>query len=253
MGLTLIAIFTAALLLPGIIAARAFYFAGQTREVEVPVPSLSTPNGISLVGGFSVVTHVIYAGSLQFISGMRERIPLPLADPYHLFETTPGIPALDLAWSFLSGLLLLSVLAVIVGLIVGWLALKFLDKSLIYGPLADVIESAKGDDKFITAYVVSKISEGDRFIGYQGTVDSLVRDEDRFPTKIVLKDVIPFYLTLGTDGPQRLEADQWIDWLVLRSDDWHNIAFRVFQLVDDVQSPVSMPTTAQAGPATQTD
>jgi hypothetical protein len=61
MGLTLIAIFSAALLLPGIIAARGFYFAGQTREVEVPVPSLSTPDGIALVGFFSLLTHALLA------------------------------------------------------------------------------------------------------------------------------------------------------------------------------------------------
>lgn len=233
MGLTLLAIFTAALLLPGIIAARAFYFAGQTREVEVPVPSLSTPNGISLVGGFSVFIHAAYVAALLLVSRLPTFIPLPLADPYRVLVARPDTSALDLAWSFLSGLLLLCTLAGLVGLVAGLLALKCLDKSLVYGPLADVIESAKGDDKFITAYVISKITEGDRLIGYQGTVDSLFRDEDRFPSKVVLKDVVPFYLTLGEDGPKRNEADQWIDWLVLRADDWHNIAFRVYQLVDD--------------------
>lgn len=241
-GLTLVAIFTAALLLPGIIAARAFYFAGQTREVEVPVPSLSTPDGISLVGGFSVLIHAVYVASLQFISELPALIPLPLANPYRALTASEETVPLDLAWSFLSGLFLLCALAVAVGLIAGVLAIKFLDKSLVYGPLADVIENARGDDKFITAYVVSKISEGDRLIGYQGTVDSLFRDEDRFPAKVVLKDVVPFYLTLGVDGPKRNEADQWIDWLVLRADDWHNIAFRVYQLVDDEPAAPSLQT-----------
>lgn len=233
MGLTLIAIFTAALLLPGIIAARAFYFSGQTREVEVPVPSLSSPNGISLVGGFSVLIHATYVAVLQLVSLLPALTRLPLADPYLVLAAPAGARPLDLAWSFLSGLTLLSTLAVAVGLASGWLAIKCLDKSLVYGPLADVIENAKGDDKFITAYVVSKIHEGNRLIGYQGTVDSLFRDEDRFPSKVVLKDVVPFYLILGEDGPKRSEADQWIDWLVLGAEDWHNIAFRVYQLIDD--------------------
>lgn len=79
------------------------------------------------------------------------------------------------------------------------------------------------------------MSEGTRFVGYQGTVDSLFRDDDRFPTKVVLKDVVPFYLELGDDSPVRKEAKQVIDWLVITADDWHNIAFRVFQLVDDSQ------------------
>lgn len=233
MGLTLLAIFTAALLLPGIIAARAFYFAGQTREIEVPVPSLSTPNGISLVGGFSVLVHTLYVVGLKLVGLLPPVVPLPLADPYQPFLAPASATALDVAWSFLSGLFLLTALAVAIGLVAGRAAIKYLDKSLVYGPLADVIESAKGDDTFITAYVVTKIEQDDRFIGYQGTVDSLFRDEDRFPAKIVLKDAVPFYLKFGSDGPERKEAGQVIDWIVLRADDWHNVAFRVFQLIDD--------------------
>jgi hypothetical protein len=233
MGLTLLAIFTAALLLPGIIAARAFYFAGQTREVEVAVPSLSTPNGISLVGGFSIIVHALYVLGLRIVSTLPEWTSLPLADPYRPFAAPVTGPSLDIASAFLSGLCLLSVLAALLGFLGGKIAIRCLDKALVYGPLADVIESANGDDKFITAYVVTKISVGDRFVGYQGTVDSLFRDDDRFPTKIVLKDVVPFYLTFGKDGPRREEADQIIDWIVLRADDWHNVAFRVFQLVED--------------------
>ena len=48
MGLTLIAILTAALLLPGIMAAWAFFQAAQTNEVESSVPSLSTPEGLGV-------------------------------------------------------------------------------------------------------------------------------------------------------------------------------------------------------------
>lgn len=235
MGLTLLAIFTAALLLPGIIAARAFFFAGQTREVEVPVPALSSANGISLVGIFSVTVHLIYVVILQLVTCIPAWTSLPLANPYRAFLVEPGISALELAWSFWSGLLWLCCLAAVAGFGAGRWALLNLDKSQIYGPLADVIESAKGDDKFIIAYVITKMIHDDRFVGYQGTVESLFRDEDRFPTKIVLKDVVPFYLKVGEDGPERTEADQWIDWLVLRAEDWHNIAFRVYQLVDDEQ------------------
>lgn len=234
MGLTLVAIFTAALLLPGIIAARAFFFAGQTREVEVAVPSLSTPNGISLVGGFSVLVHWLYVAGLTGVAALPPFLPLPLADPYRPFITTSdGEPPLDLVWSFLSGLLLLSALAVAVGWLAGRAAIARLDKALVYGPLADVIDSASGDDKFITAYVVTKTGDANRLLGYQGTVDSLFRDDDRFPTKVVLREVAPFYLLLDPQGPTRVEGDQQIDWIVLRAEDWHNIAFRVFQLVDD--------------------
>lgn len=238
MGLTLVAIFIAALLLPGIIAARAFYFAGQTREIEVPVPSLSTANGISLVGGFSVLVHAAYVVGLKLVTRLPPMTALPLADPYKVFVPSPADVPLDLAWSFISGMTLLCALAAGIGLIVGRLAIRFLDKSLVYGPLADVIESANGDDKFITAFVVTKIAEGGRFVGYQGVVDSLFRDDDRFPCKVVLKDVVPFYINFTADEPIRQDTNQVIDWLVLHSGDWHNIAFRVYQLVDDREEGV---------------
>ena len=207
MGLTLIAIFSAALLLPGIIATRAYYFAGQTKEVEVAVPSLSTPDGIALIGVFSVLSHAIYIGILAAALAYPCKFGFPAANPYLAFSPPSYFSALEIAGRFAVGLLLLSALAWLVGLCAGRLTIMILGTSAIYGPLADVIESAKGDDKFITAYVVSKMAHGEKFIGYQGTVDSLFRDENRFPEKLVLRDVVPFYLTLDEAGPVRTESD----------------------------------------------
>ncbi len=234
MGLTLVAILTAALLLPGIVAARAFYLAGNTREIDVPVPALSTPEGIALVGTFSVAVHTLYVILLWSAATLPALVPLPAANPYLLFTETSGLSALDAAWALFSGLLLLSLTAACTG----WLAGKSLmlrgnRAHVFYGPLADVIRSAEGDDKFITAYVVTKIAEGKRLVGYEGTVDSLHRDAERYPAKVVLRDVVPFYLELTEEAPRRIETNQLIDWLVVSSEDWHNIAFRVFQFVDE--------------------
>lgn len=44
---------------------------------------------------------------------------------------------------------------------------------------------------------------------------------------------MPFYLQLDAESPKRIETDQLIEWLALSASDWHNIAFKVFQLVDD--------------------
>lgn len=239
MGLTLVAILTAALLLPGIIAARFFYFAGETREFEVPVPPLSSANGIALVGGFSVGVHALYVLILKLAAQLPPFIPLPLANPYLLFVESTELSALDAAWVLFSGLAFLAIMAVITGFLTGRAALAIAGKSRFYGPLSDIVESAKGDDKFITAYVLSKIQNDERLIGYQGTVDSLYRDGDRFPSKVVLKDVVPFYLRFGESAPERDEADQLIDWLVLSADDWHNIAFRVYQLVEETPDGAS--------------
>lgn len=233
MGLTLIAILTAALLLPGLIAARAFYFAAQTKEVEVPVPPLTASDGIALVGFFSVVVHLVYIASLTTIAKLPPLISAPVANPYLLFTADPSLAPLDAAYALFAGLTLLSILAAVVGFITGRIAMLRKESGLFYGPLADVIRSSAGDDAFITAYVVTKIAHQDRLVGYQGTVASLFRDGDRYPSKVILRDVVPFYLYLGEDAPKRIETDQFIDWLALSSTDWHNIAFKVFRLVDD--------------------
>lgn len=210
MGLTLIAILTAALLLPGILAARAFFLASQTNEVEASVPSLSSPNGIALVGGFSTAVHFAYVLLLRAIT-VLPIIPIPLADPYALFSPDPPTKTLESAYALFSGLVGLSIVALILGYAAGWLLMRRKDKSIFYGPLSEMLEGGHGGDSVISAYVLSKIGDEKRVFGYQGTVVSLFRDPDRFPNKIVLKDVVPFYLHMAPNGPRRQETDQPID------------------------------------------
>jgi hypothetical protein len=233
-GLTLIAILTAALLLPGIVGARFLYRAAETNEVEAPLPALSTPEGIALVGGFSIAVHFAYTVCLKFVVLLPPLTPFPLADPYSLFQPVAHVQTLDAAYRLFSGLVGLCLTAVVLGFAAGRILMLRSDKSFFYGPLSEVLEKGSGDNAFITAYVISKIAEGTRLVGYQGSIVSLFRDADRFPAKVVLKDVVPFYLCLQEDRPRREESDQIIDWLVLTADEWHNIAFRVYRVEDEV-------------------
>lgn len=231
MGLTLIAILTAALLLPGIVGARAFYGSAETNEMEVPTPPLSTSEGIALVGTMSVIVHLVYATGLRIVAAIPPRVSLPLADPYTYFAASPpSATGLDAAFALFSGLVFLCALAAPIGRIAGLAVLKRGDKSRFYGPLSEIIQQAAGDDRFIVAYVISKIEKDDKLVGYQGTVVSLFRDEDRYPSKVILKDVAPFYLKLDDDAPRRHETTETIDILVLTSAEWHNIAFRVYRV-----------------------
>ncbi|MGU3315938.1 hypothetical protein ACLBWH_10345 [Sphingomonas sp. M6A6_1c] len=68
MGLTLLAVLVTALLLPGIIAAKAFYQAAQTKEVEPAVPPLTSVDGIAQVGLFSVAQYRV-----QGLQGRQRR------------------------------------------------------------------------------------------------------------------------------------------------------------------------------------
>lgn len=234
MGLTLIAILTAALLLPGIIAARMFYQAAQTNEVEPAVPPLSSTDGIALVGLFSVVVHLIYAVALKVAYGIRAPAWLgvmPVADPYAPF--TAAHADLDTALSLLLGLTGLCVLALPVGILAGRLVMLFEDKTIFYGPMAEVLAKTGSDKDFVIAYVLTKIEQDKRLIGYQGTVVSLLRDADRFPAKVVLKDVSVFYLTVSNGRLVRRETRETIDWIALAATDWHNIAFKILKVLDD--------------------
>jgi hypothetical protein len=237
-GLTLLAVLAAALLLPGLIAAQAFYSAADTREVEVAVPALSTSAGIALVGGFSIAVHFLYALALYAIAALPDVTGLPLANPYIIAETQiDSFAPLNAVFGLFSGLILLCILAWVTGHVLGLLAMQHPRKGFFYGPLTEVIEKGRGDDRVIAAYVLSKIEKDEGLVGYRGNVVSLFRDADRYPAKLVLKDVAPFFLKVDADGPQRIESRESIDWLSITADDWHNVAFRVYTYIDDEVDP----------------
>lgn len=228
MGLTLIAILTGAMLLPGIVAAHFFYRAGKTGEVEPLAPSLGSPTGIAQVGALSVLVHVIYVGLLWAVSRIPERVPLPLADPYRLFGSREsGMSGLNDVFSLMAGLLWLMVIAVLVGRAVGELFMRASNRSTFYGPIYQLIAAADGPQRFITAYVLTKIEHEGKILGYEGVVENLARDADRYPTRVILSDARPFTLTLGKDDREEIGTE--IDWIALSADEWHNIAFRVYE------------------------
>lgn len=238
MGLTLIAILTGALLLPGIVAARAFYHASRTSEVEPAIPPLSSTDGVALVGVFSVVVHLIYVIALSVVNLLPAMVPLPLADPYRLLTgQAAATSGLATAQSLFFGLLWLCITALPTGFLAGKLVMRYFDRSIFYGALADVIDAGRGDHRFITAYVLSKVRHERRAIGYQGTVVSIARDADRLPAKIVLKEAAIFYLDFDGDKPVRREQPDPIDWITLSSADWENVAFQVFEVVEEAPSP----------------
>lgn len=234
MGLTLIAVLTAALLLPGIIAARSFYHAGHTNEVEPALPPLSSVDGIALIGLFSVVVHLLYAVGLKVavtIPALAMFEGVPIADPYAPMGS--GHADLNAALSVLLGLAGLCLLALPVGNLAGRLMMRSDDKTIFYGSMAEILAKTGSDDDFVVAYVLTKIEQEGRLIGYEGTVVSLLRDADRFPAKVILKDASIFYLTMADERPVRRETAGTIDWIALAAEDWYNIAFKVFKVVDD--------------------
>lgn len=207
MGLTLIAILMTALLLPGIVAVRIFYRAGQTNEVEPTVPTLSSTQGIALVGLFSVIVHALYSALSVAIPEWFQSlsigsIDLPPPDPYALLLLQdPGQATPERVSGLFFGLVCLCLLAMLVGWLSGLLVVAQGDPAIFHGPLGGMLSVKRDDDSFVTAYVLSKVEKDGRAIGYQGTVASLLRDEDRFPSKVLLRQVSVFYLNFPTNGP----------------------------------------------------
>lgn len=234
MGLTLIAVLVTALLLPGIVATKAFYQFAQTKEVEPAIPSLTSADGIAQIGLLSVFVHLTYVICLGIVAtahGPQRLAGIPLANPYVAMLVPPA--TIESVYALISGLFFLCLLAIVLGTLAGRLVMWGGDSSIFYGPMAEVFAKTGSDQDFIIAYVLTTIEQEGALIGYQGTVVSLLRDADRFPAKVVLKDASVFRLVMAEGRPMRREAGETIDWIALSAEQWHNIAFKVFKVVDE--------------------
>lgn len=230
-GPTFVALLTAALLLPGIVAVQFFYRAGRTHEVDPVLPPLNSAQGIGAVGIGSILVHLVYATALWINAGIKPLVHLPVANPYaFLSGEAGGLSQAANAVALFAGLVFLCVLASAGGALAGWLIPRKMAAGIFYGPLANTIEAGRGDEATIIGYVLGRIDADGRQIGYQGIVRTLGRDADRFPTRVVLEDATIFYLTFRPSGPERREMPGPIPSIVLSASDWHNIAFRVFRL-----------------------
>lgn len=233
MGLTLVAILTAALLLPGFIATIIFYHSGRTTEADPVMPSLGSSSGVAVIGAFTIAVHLVYSGLLWTVSLIPPCLPLPMADPYRAFDpAAAGIHNPGEVFSFFLGLGYLGLTACAVGAMFGAFIKASIHAPLFHGPLKGVLDKADGPNAFITAYVLTKIEHEGTLLGYEGPVASITRDEDRLPTRVILREARPF--TMKIDGPRTTREEQGspIDWLILSATDWHNISLRVYVIED---------------------
>lgn len=238
MGLTLLAILATALLLPGILAMRAYYRTGRVAEADPVFPPLSGVEGLAQAGMCCIAVHAAYAIILAGVAGLPPLIPLPLADPYAVFALHSNADLTrDHVIGLLLGLIWLSFLADLTGRGAAWLGKRYGDPGVFHGPLADILTLNVGPNDFINAYVLTKTDVEGGILGYQGTVVSLIRDADRFPVKVVMRNVAIFYLELAGDRPRRREVGESIDWIALSSEEWRNIAFRVILVEEDMDDP----------------
>ncbi|RJX69177.1 hypothetical protein D6858_04605 [Tsuneonella suprasediminis] len=224
---TLLAIVAGALVLPGIFAVWAFYRTARTDEIDLPLPGLKSAAGLGQIGAFALASHLVFAGLLlalvnsecgAWVASFNPYIKTVPDDPDELLRTIAGA---------LFGLMILSLIALLLGLLAGEIVLSLGKGAMFYGAFSELFVAGKGSSKFIYGYILTKLEKNGSIIGYQGTVTSFIPGEDRFPEKIQLSNASMFTLNLYTG--KRREFDTKIKSIALHRDEWSNIAFKVVE------------------------
>lgn len=239
MGITIAAVLTAALLLPGLIGLSLFYSSVGTPEVKVTPPPLGAVTSLAIVGILSVLAHAVWSLLLAINHVLPSLIALPPFDPYRLIFLPTGAraSALDI-FAGMAGLTLACLCGAVIGRVADAGAVPWRGRSL-FGWLYPIIEKARPAENYINAYVVTKIENGTDTLGYEGTVENLVLDEQRQIVGVTLINVSTFYLRMNKDGVKRVNAKSSLRHLVLRDSDYHNVALVVIRDESVTSTPSS--------------
>lgn len=229
MGITIAAVLTAALLLPGIIGFSLFYSSVSTAEVKVTPPPLGTVTSLAVIGALSIIAHALWSGLLALNPLVPAVLPWPAWDPYRLIFLPSGSTATPAdVWAAMAGLLATCG----IGGLAGWLAARGNIRwrgEFLFGWLYPIIEKAAPTENYINAYVVTKIEHGTDMLGYEGTVENLVLNEQRQIVGLTLINVSSFYLRMTSERVRRVNAHSNLRHLVLRDTDYHNVALVVIR------------------------
>ncbi|MGB3469758.1 MAG: hypothetical protein WBA51_02925 [Erythrobacter sp.] len=98
----------------------------------------------------------------------------------------------------------------------------------LYGWLAPIVARAAPENAFINGFALTTNQNGSDLLGYEGTVTNLILDQDKNIIGATLEGVETFYLRLNKTGTRRVPGGSEISTLVLRKDDFQNIALEVF-------------------------
>lgn len=101
---------------------------------------------------------------------------------------------------------------------------------LLYGWLADLVEEAAGDDRFVTAFVLTTIGHDGTFVGYEGLLENLTVNADKEITSVSLLDATSFVLVVKPEGVSRVPVDRSpIPRIYFEQAEIQNIAFSVIE------------------------
>lgn len=237
MGISLALISALFALLPGILCLAVFYGESGTAEVKITPPPLRSTTAVAFTGLFALISHLIWASVLWLNGQIADKIPglFPIAplDPYLILRADAPITDQELMMGLFGALAVC-----LVGMWMGDLIAKAETPAdrrneWLYGWLAPIVKRAAPENAFINGFALTTNQNGSDLLGYEGTVTNLILDQDKNIIGATLEGVETFYLRMNKTGTRRVKGGSEISTLVLRKDDFQNIALEVFQFEDE--------------------
>ena len=227
MGIPLALLVALLAFLPGLLSLVAFYAQSGTAEVKITPPPLRSTTALAFVGLFALCSHAVWSGALLLNEILPKLIPLVPADPYRLVMAGSEATCVERLMGITGALYVC-----FVGLTLGSLMAKAdtISESRdewLYGWLAPIVQRAAPSNAFINGYALTTNQRDADFLGYEGTITNLILDQDKNIIGATLEDVETFYLRMNKQGTRRVHGGSEITTLVLRKEDFQNIALEV--------------------------
>ncbi|MEM6409897.1 MAG: hypothetical protein AAF683_00010 [Pseudomonadota bacterium] len=227
MGIPLALLVALLAFLPGLLCLVTFYAESGTAEVKITPPPLRSTTALAFIGAFALCSHAIWLGVLEINAILPKLISLAPADPYRLIVAGSEITGIERLMG-ITGALCVCAFGMIIGRGMAK-AESISDRrdEWLYGWLAPIVQRAAASNAFINGYALTTNQRDADFLGYEGTITNLILDQDKNIIGATLEDVETFYLRMNKQGTKRVHGGSEIATLVLRKEDFQNIALEV--------------------------
>jgi hypothetical protein len=151
---------------------------------------------------------------------LGERTMRPALSPSQSLWLLAGSALLSLAAFHLMGAVVRG------GLARGWL------QGPLYGWTAPIFRAATAGQQYVTAFVLTGVTEDGAYVGYEGTVDNLSLDANKEILSVTLTDCSRFVLNVGWGTANRRPTDPTdrIPRLYVPASDIRNVAFETVRV-----------------------
>ncbi len=234
MGIPLALVIALFAFLPGILCLTVFYAESGTAEVKITPPPLRSTTAVAFGGLFALLSHTVWAIVLTVNDQIVRRIEAPLfhvgpPDPYTILYAENAVSEQSLAMALL-GAIIVCFIGMFIGHLMATMEFKAENRDeWLYGWLAPIVKRAAPENAFINGFALTTNQNESDLLGYEGTVTNLILDQDKNIIGATLEGVETFYLRMNKTGTRRVRGGSEISTLVLRKDDFQNIALEVFQ------------------------